>query len=594
MTALAAISYLFFRQANGTTFVMAYGQAIIDPDGTTCRVVLALPNMKPKEVVLADLMDPEDHSLGNDVSAQYGAAVARSIGYFTQDQYQAKRHGEVAPLYANLEELMLRARDVPTPGVLFDVMHMEGTSLTRQHARGTAAAAAPTRPRQPSPAPRAEAHQPATHAPRTPHPGPHTGAPRATQTPKAARTTRPAPPPQGCELGALITPALQEKDIEIYIQNSVVDRFSKEPWCRPLMQTDVVKADVLTIPSPSFGDIQIQILLWPRPSRFQLRGRGARDALPLDESGEPVIVDDEVVPGMRLFQSSDRAVWVEEGKIPTAYRHRSSFGWSAATTGGKTAHDYRYFLKLCGLKNEQGAVAAGLPSEDEFSDIRGYEEKDVKYWLMLNNVLTYVMLDRKMLHRLKLLKDTKDDLHDNDMSHELFHLIYRGIAKRIWEEKDRIRESNRRPPTASASATASQATGTQPQVLPAPARVSLRGNQSVKPALGLGSVPVEIPRDNRKRKTPERLTYTVRQKVVPSPRACAIQKQRHKQQSQRSQTEPSRQAAIKLLEQCAEQTHKLKRMLADQVGLTLVGKKNEEVLQLAKSAHELVSKMAQG
>eukprot|EP00798_Chlamydomonas_sp_ICE-L_P027454 gene27454-4756_t len=260
-TALAAISYLFFRQNNGSTFVMAYGQ-------------------DPKDVVLGDLTDPDDHSLGIEMAAQYGSAVARSIGYFTKDQYRAKKHGAVAPLYANLEELMMRARDVPTPG-----------------------------------------------------------------------------PRQGCELGAFIRPALQEKDVEICVQNLLVDRYGNEPWCKALKhrgviyngQDSVIKTDVLTIPSPSLGDIHIQILFWPRTS----------------ESKEPEFVDDAVIPGLRIFQSSDRAVTLED-KFPEVFNT------------GK----------------------------------RG--EKDVNWWLCLNHDIIYVMVPRDMLHQKKML-DTKDGLHDNEV-----------------------------------------------------------------------------------------------------------------------------------------------------------------------------------
>eukprot|EP00798_Chlamydomonas_sp_ICE-L_P027453 gene27453-4754_t len=33
------------------------------------------------------------------------------------------------------------------------------------------------------------------------------------------------------------------------------------------------------------------------------------------------------------------------------------------------ARDYHHFLKLCGLKDEAGAVDAGLPTREDFSDI---------------------------------------------------------------------------------------------------------------------------------------------------------------------------------------------------------------------------------
>eukprot|EP00798_Chlamydomonas_sp_ICE-L_P027455 gene27455-4758_t len=288
MTALAAISYHFFRQADGTTFVMAYGQAVIDPDGTTCRIVLALPNKEPKKVVLRDLMCPEGHNLGDRTSrGLYGAAVATSIGYFTkdlykacghgrvvtqsflypggvdakskgiagemnigyftQDQYQAK-NGGVLPLYSNLEDLMLRAQDVPTPGVLFDVMLMEG-------------------------------------------------------------------PRQGCELGAYIRPALQEKDVAPSAHSH--HRSSRAPH-HPHLQPAVCICHYRPPfpPSPPLTSP-------PRlPIAAHLTFRPAVDA-----SDEPVIVDDE-----------------------------------------------------------------------------GYQEKNVKYWLSLNNILIYVMLDREMLHRMKLLR----------------------------------------------------------------------------------------------------------------------------------------------------------------------------------------------
>eukprot|EP00798_Chlamydomonas_sp_ICE-L_P004772 gene4772-34530_t len=480
--------------------------AIIDPDGTTCRIVLALPNKEPKDVLLADLMYPKEQYLGN----EYGAAVATAIGYFTKDQYQSKRHGGVAPLYSNLEELMLRARDVPRPGVLFDVMLMEG-------------------------------------------------------------------PRQGCELGGFIRPVLQDKDVEIYVQKAVVDRFIREPWCRALQQDDVIKTEVLTIPSPSLGDIKIQIVLWPSSTALVGCGRYKHTDTGRALGGPPPMETSHELFHL-IYRGIAKRIWEERDRIRES-RQPPSTSQVASTPaeippGGSAAH------AACSKKNPSGRAAdaaraacnnanpSGIIAHAVGSNPGPSQEAPVR-----RNTRG------KDIERLALTLASVPVVIPRYSCHDHWSLVYLasvpvvipryGLFEHIIQVCVKMEKKEYHATMGS-------------QV----ARMARTG-------LSLASVPVVIHRDNRKRKNPEKLTYTVPQKVVPTSRARA-------NRNHRQQAEPNRNAAIKMLERSIAQAQKLKKMLKDMRNVPTpakkraLGEKNEEVVEVAKSAYALVSRIAQG